>query len=191
MDTREVQRWGVLIGGFAIAAALLAASRTEPTDTAPAPTAKVAPVPPSYAGEPQSKAPAAAPGRQAAAASEEPSSAQPLFEAAGQDGGSGNVSFIVRFQPSHPLAQAQSLAQRGKHNDAERAARSMIGSRPDLRGLCFDRFTLGGEYVLRACDAVPAAQRAAFQRNWASRLSKMRGVEYAEPNYVAQPESPR
>ena len=190
MDTREVQRWGVLIGGFAIAAALLAASRTEPTITAP--TAKVAPVPPSYAGEPQSKAPVAAPARPAAAASEEPSSAQPVFEAAGQDGGSsGNVSFIVRFQPSHPLAQAQNLAQRGKHTDAERAARSMIGSRPDLRGLCFDRFTLGGEYVLRACDAVPATQRAAFQRNWASRLSKMRGVEYAEPNYVAQPESRR
>jgi hypothetical protein len=187
MDTREVQRWGVLIGGFAIAAALLAASRTGPSEPVSAPTAKVAPVPPSYGEEAKTKPPATESARPA------PAPAQPLFEAAGQDGGSsaGNVSFIVRFQPSHPLAQAQSLAQRGKHNDAERAARSMIGSRPDLRGLCFDRFTLGGEYVLRACDAVPAAQRAAFQRNWASRLSKMRGVEYAEPNYVAQPESPR
>jgi hypothetical protein len=193
MDTREVQRWGVLIGGFAIAAALLAASRTGPSEPVSAPTAKVAPVPPSNSVEPQSAEPTATPAPPAQASEpSSPTAAQPLFEPAGQEGGSSSVSFVVRFEATHPLAQAQNLSRRGKHADAERTARAVIGSRPDLRGLCFDRFTVGGaEIVLRACDAVPAGQRAAFQQNWTRRLNKMSGVQYADVNTTVQPDTRR
>ena len=189
MDTKEVQRWGVLIGGFAIAAALLVASRTEPAETQPMPTSRAnASAVPSNDSAPKIAPSTAAPEQPA------PAPAQPLFEVAGESGSSttANVSFVVRFQPSHPLARAQNLAQQGKHSDAARTARTTIEGRADLRGLCFDRFTIGGaEIVLRACNSVPATQRETFQRNWTRRLGAMNGVEYAEPNYTLQKETRR
>jgi hypothetical protein len=185
MDTREVQRWGVLIGGFAIAGALLIASRTEPSETRPAPPKASVSIP---SNVPESGTPTASP------AKANPAPSAPLFEPASDSANAtaGNVSFVVRFQPTHPLGRAQNLEQQGRHSDATRTARATIAGRTDLRGLCFDRFTLGGaEIVLRACDSVPAAQRENFQRNWTRRLGAMNGVEYAEPNYTAYPEKGR
>lgn len=112
---------------------------------------------------------------------------EPVFETAVAVAGS--VSFIVRFAPDHPLARAQNLAAEGRMADAEREAERVVRRRRDLRGLCFDRFTVGGaEIVLRACDGVPAGEQEAFQRLWSERLQAMSGVEYAEANVILQPE---
>lgn len=95
-------------------------------------------------------------------------------------------TLLVRFEAPHPLARVQDIAAQGRMAEAARAAQATIRGRGDLRGLCFDRFTLGGaEIVLKACSAV--ADGPAFQRRWSTRLNAMPGVDYAEPNAIAHP----
>ncbi|MET0182054.1 MAG: hypothetical protein ABW199_04120 [Caulobacterales bacterium] len=96
-------------------------------------------------------------------------------------------SFIVRFEPPHPLARAQEIAAQGRMEEAVRTANAALRSRADMRGLCFERFTLGAaEIVVAACNGVTNAD--VFQRRWITRLNAMRGVAYAEANAIAQPE---
>lgn len=95
----------------------------------------------------------------------------------------GSVAFIVRFQGSGPLAQAQALAARGREAQARRAAQAALPRQHAFDGLCFDRYTVGGaETVLRACAAVPSAERTQFQQRWLNRLRAMRAVAYVDAN---------
>lgn len=100
----------------------------------------------------------------------------------------GRPSFIVRFQDPHPLARAQQIAGEGRIEEARRAAEAGLRGRADMRGLCFERFTLGGaEIVLVSCNSV--SNTDSFQRRWVGRLNAMRGVDYAEANAIARPEA--
>lgn len=96
-------------------------------------------------------------------------------------------SFLVRFEQPHPLALAQEIAARGRVAEARRTAVATLNGQRNLRGLCFERFTLGGaEMVLTAC--APVTNAASFEARWTRDLNAMAGVAYAEPNAVAQPE---
>ena len=93
------------------------------------------------------------------------------------------VGFIVRFRGDGPIARAQALAARGQLAPAERQVRAQLARQRGFRGLCFDRFTVGGaEIVLRSCDEVAPSTRAAYQTRWLARLNAMRSVEYADAN---------
>jgi hypothetical protein len=88
---------------------------------------------------------------------------------------------VVRFAPNHALGRAQALEASGRCDEAARLARETIAASSELRGLCFDRFTLAGaETVLVSCAPVPRAQSGAYQRDWLARFRAMRGVEYAD-----------
>lgn len=101
----------------------------------------------------------------------------------------GPVSFLVRFDADHPLAEAQTMAANGDLDAAGRLAERLIRRQRALRGLCFDRFTLGGaEIVLKACQSVPVGDPDAFARGWRERFETMPGVTYAEPNQILRPE---
>jgi hypothetical protein len=98
-----------------------------------------------------------------------------------------SIGFVVRFKPEHALGRAQGLEAAGRCEEAERLARQTLSASTELRGLCFDRFTLGGvETVLISCAPVPSAQSAAYQRDWLARLRGMRSVEYADVNATFQ-----
>jgi hypothetical protein len=98
-----------------------------------------------------------------------------------------SIGFIVRFKPEHALGRAQGLEAAGRCEEAERLARQTLATSTELRGLCFERFTLGGvETVLISCAPVPSAQSAAYQRDWLARLRGMRTVEYADANVTVQ-----
>ena len=181
MDEKAVRLWGVIVGGGCIAAALAAATLGGP-GKAPEPSAdppKVvtqtgSPVLPDKRVE-VADASDASPG--------EPTAAAPSGEP---------VTFLVAFSTGHPLKAAQELEAQGRHAQAVQAANAALRQHRELRGLCYDRFTLGGaEIVLRTCAPAPASERAAVQRRWSARLTSMTGVEYAEPNVVAQPERRR
>lgn len=93
------------------------------------------------------------------------------------------VGFLVRFRGNGPIARAQALAVRGQLARAERQVQTQLARQSGLHGLCFDRFTVGAaEIVLRSCEHVAPAQRAAFQARWLSRLNAMNSVEYADAN---------
>lgn len=95
-------------------------------------------------------------------------------------------SFIVRFRAPHALAQAQSLEAGGRCDEAAALARQALASDATLAGLCFDRFTAGGqEIVLRACAAVAPGAQAAFTRDWLQQISEMASVEYVDVNAIA------
>ncbi|MBI1188469.1 MAG: hypothetical protein GC206_14245 [Alphaproteobacteria bacterium] len=191
-----LQRWGVIAGAGVVAAALAVSSITRPDDPAPAPaepvdaTSSPAPATPTTPGQ----APDAAAGGKTiadpAASGDPGATAQPTNAGGPPPAGAAFPSLLVRFEPSHPMARAQTLAAAGRFDEAAESARQTIRTRRDLRGLCYDRFTNGGaEVVLRACTAVPRAQRTSFQETWARRLSGADGVEYAEPNYTLYPET--
>ena len=56
-----------------------------------------------------------------------------------------------------------------------------------LRGLCFERFTVGGaEIVLNVCAPSPWEEPAVTQRRWLEQLGLTPGVAYVERNLVAQ-----
>ena len=96
------------------------------------------------------------------------------------------VGFIVRFRGDGPIARAQALAARGRVTQAERQVEAQLARQRAFAGLCFDRFTVGGaEIVLRACEEIPAAARAAFQARWLARLNAMGAVDYADVNAAA------
>ncbi|MBY0563348.1 MAG: hypothetical protein K2P58_04095 [Hyphomonadaceae bacterium] len=94
-----------------------------------------------------------------------------------------HVGFIVRFQGEGPIARAQAAAGRGGGEAARREIEAQLVRQAAFNGLCFDRFTVGAaEVVLRSCEAVPAAERAAFEASWLARLRAMRAVDYADAN---------
>ncbi len=96
------------------------------------------------------------------------------------------IAFLVRFQGSGPIANAQRSAQRGATAEAQRAISAQLRRQPSFDGLCFDRFTLGAaEVVLRTCAAIVASERANVQQSWLSRLRAMRGVAYVDANATA------
>lgn len=98
------------------------------------------------------------------------------------------VSFLVRFEGGGPIARAQAQAGRGDTRNAQSAIEAQLQRQRGLAGLCFDRFTAGAaEVVLRSCEAVAGAQRAAVEQSWLARLRAMRGVAYADVNTVAAP----
>ncbi len=99
------------------------------------------------------------------------------------------VGFLVRFRGNGPIARAQALAGRGQIERAERQVQVQLARQSGLRGLCFDRFTVGAaEIVLRSCEDIAPDQRAAFQARWLSRLNAMNSVEYADANVAASRE---
>jgi hypothetical protein len=103
--------------------------------------------------------------------------------ASGEEPLAAATFFVVRFAPDHPLGRAQTLEALAVRPDAEATARSAIAIAPELQGLCFERFTLGGEgVVLSVCDATPIEQTG--QVLWLERLVAMTGVERAEPNAI-------
>ncbi|MGE0044486.1 MAG: hypothetical protein AB7J28_13790 [Hyphomonadaceae bacterium] len=172
MDDRALQRWGVIVGGGMIAAAFAAATLTAP-EVGPAETAAPAA---------QNREPVTLPSNNALV--------QPAGDAATPPPASGRiVSFIVRFEGTHPMARAQALEAQGQHAQAVRTAEQALRTRTEMQGLCFDRFTLGGaEIVLKSCEAIAANQQQTYTRQWTERLNAMPGVDYAEFNAIAQPE---
>ena len=118
-----------------------------------------------------------------------------VFEPAGAEAPSpdaSHVSLLVRFRGSGPLAQAQALAERGRESEAGRAAAAALSRQSAFRGLCFDRFTVGGaEMVLRSCVPVAAGDVAQTSAQWLARLRAMPAVVYAEPNATAAPAQPQ
>jgi hypothetical protein len=104
-------------------------------------------------------------------------------------GGEARPSFVVHFADNHPLGRAQDLYASGRAAEAMRAAEASVRARRDLRGLCFDRFAVGGDVVLIACGGVD--DEAAFRARWLAAFDAMNGVEYADANAVGVPEAPR
>lgn len=93
------------------------------------------------------------------------------------------IGFIVRFRGTGPIARAQAQAARGQTAEAQRRVEAQLLRQSAFRGLCFDRFTVGGaEMVLRTCELVAASERASVQQHWGARLRAMRAVEYIDVN---------
>jgi hypothetical protein len=104
----------------------------------------------------------------------------------------GRPGFLVHFASTHPLGRAHTLAAEGREGEARALVERITPQRRDLRGLCFDRFTSGGaEIVLVSCTELSGAASEAFQRRWASRFQSMAGVDYADPNSIADVEQRR
>ena len=96
------------------------------------------------------------------------------------------VAFIVRFRGTGPIARAQTQAARGQTAEAQRQVEAQLLRQTAFRGLCFDRFTVGGaEMVLRTCEPVAASERAGVQQRWGGRLRTMRAIEYVDVNATA------
>lgn len=93
---------------------------------------------------------------------------------------------LVRFAPGHPLHRAHMLRSQGEAQSARALIDSQLPLRPELRGLCFVRFTSGGyEMVLAVCPAPDsAAARAAAVDRAVRRLDRTANVEYVEENLV-------
>jgi hypothetical protein len=128
-------------------------------------------------------------------AQQTPAPEEPVFETAGAETPPPNaapVSFLVRFQGSGPLGQAQALAESGRDAEARRAVEAALTRQSAFRGLCFDRFTVGGaEMVLRSCAPISAGEQAQRSADWLARLRAVSAVAYAEANASAQPAQPR
>lgn len=103
-----------------------------------------------------------------------------------QAGEATPLAFLVRFRGSGPIASAQASAARGRTEQAQRIIEAQLERQTWFDGLCFDRFTVGAaEVVLRTCEPVAAAERAALQARWVQRLRGMRAVEYVDANATA------
>lgn len=112
--------------------------------------------------------------------------AQPAFEIA--QVAAAPASFLVRFQGGGPIARSQALAARGHVLVAQTQIEAQLRRQAGFTGLCFDRFTTGAaEVVLRTCEPLAGAQRAAVERQWVARLRAMRAVAYADVNSTAAP----
>jgi hypothetical protein len=99
------------------------------------------------------------------------------------------VAFLVRFQGSGPIAQAQARAARGQMQAAQRTVEAQLRRQRAFSGLCFDRFTVGAaEVVLRSCEPVAGHERAGYTARWLDRLQAMRAVAYADANASVSPE---
>jgi len=182
MEVAALRTWGLAASAAALASALTIAALggcEQPTATSVAPTTSVAVAPATPVPEP-----ALATGAEPVA---EPATTETPPAKLTATPARVTPTLLVRFEAPHPLARVQEIAAQGRVAEASRAAQATIRGRGDLRGLCFDRFTLGGtEIVLKACSAVADGQ--AFQRRWSTRLNAMPGVDYAEPNAIAHPD---
>jgi hypothetical protein len=98
------------------------------------------------------------------------------------------VKFLVRFEPTHPMAAAAERAARGDQAGAASAARRVLRSERALAGLCFEDFTLGGaEVVLYPCEPTSPARASSVGRQWAKHLRSVRGVAYVDQNALVKP----
>jgi hypothetical protein len=173
MDQKALRNWGMIAGGAALVGSLGIAMLHPGQTTTATQTHTVRPAPA------PAKADAPAPVFEPAAAEAPPAaaSAEP-------------VSFVVRFGGNHPLAAAQTLAAEGEIDDARRAAERTLTRQRSLRGLCFDRFTVGGaEIVLKSCEPLSAREAESFRRRWSQRFGSMAGIDYAEANVILTPEA--
>lgn len=168
MDASMVRNIGITIGAAALAGSLAVATFAG-NPQAPAPTQAPLIAGPLPAAPPAPEVPALAAGVEA------PLPGAPL-------------SFLVRFEGSGPLGRAQALAGQGREPEARRTAEAALARENTLRGLCFDRFTVGGAaMVLRLCEPTPEVQSAQASGLWLARLRDMSGVAYAEVNSAASP----
>lgn len=102
-----------------------------------------------------------------------------------------NLEFIIRFSGQHPLAKAQAQYQSGDLAGAEAAAKTAVAQNRALRGLCFEKFTLGGsETVLAVCNRISATRVRAESDRWARRLRALDDVDYVDPNVILENENP-
>jgi hypothetical protein len=79
------------------------------------------------------------------------------------------------------MHEAQRLFAEGRRNEARDLAARLLAERRDLRGLCLDRFSIGGAEIHLG------APSAASLADWVERLSEMDGVERAEAELIAEP----
>jgi hypothetical protein len=99
------------------------------------------------------------------------------------------MSYIVNFRPSHALGQAQILQNAGRYDEAEQLVVITLRDNIALRGLCFERFTVGGaEIVLNVCAPDPFEDPLVTQDRWLAHLGATMGVAYVERNLVAHHE---
>lgn len=179
LDRKQIRHGALAVGAIALVGALGAAVMNG--DPRPPPAQEA----PAIAGPAITEPTVATPAVDAPAPE-----AEPVFETAGADAAplANDASFLVRFEPTHELGRAQALAAQGRIAEARRRAETALRTRADLRGLCFDRFTAGGaEILVRPCPGAPAQN--AGQQSWITRLRAMPGVEYADANLPAQPDT--
>lgn len=173
MDANLLRNVGLTVSAAAMAGALAIAALTGRPEPAPAEA------PPLVAGPITAAAPAVQPAFAPAAAAPAAAAIAP-------------VSFLVRFQGAGPLGRAQALAAQGRETDARRAVETQLNRQAALRGLCFDRFTVGGaEMVLRTCSAIAEPDRSQTSADWLARLRDMPAVAYADLNAAAAPAQPQ
>lgn len=186
----QARTLGLIAAGGALALAIGVAVFGEDPRPAPAPAdppSAVAPETPATPADPQ-----ASPAFGVAMADGPPQPAPPQTRAPEKTKAAApenpDLEFLVRFDDRHPMSRAQALYLQGKHDEAETEARAILPLRPELKGLCFQRFTLGAELVLSMCPPAPAAQAQAASDRWVRKLRRIRGVQYVDANVVAQPE---
>lgn len=113
------------------------------------------------------------------------------FEIAQAQTHAQQLTFLVRFRGTGPIARAHALARRGDLTAAQRQIETQLRRQSDFAGLCFERFTVGAEeVVLRTCSAIVASEQAAVQQRWLARLRAMRAVAYVDANAPASRTAP-
>lgn len=96
------------------------------------------------------------------------------------------VSFIVNFSSAHALGRAQALQAAGRFDEAAKLVAATLSDDRELRGLCFEHFTLGGaEIVLSVCAPSSLEESFGTQRRWLGHLGATPGLIYVERNLVA------
>jgi hypothetical protein len=189
MDEDRLRHIGLIGGGGAllVALALVACEPQQPASTEPAAEASDV-----VSAQPSSSASAPIPEVETAMADERPVSIPknpPKTVSTYKPAQNPNLEFIVRFDDRHPMARAQGLYLQGKRDEAEAAAREILPSRPELAGLCFERFTFGAELVFAHCARVSRAQVQRTSDRWVRKLRATRGVQFVDPNVIADVES--
>lgn len=175
MEANLLRSVGIAVGAAALAGSLALATMNRAPDAPPEPAPVVAaPIttspPPAQAAEPTDPAVF-----QTADATPTPPPGAPIL-------------FVVKFQGAGPLGRAQHLAEARREREAAAAVRTALLRQSSLRGLCFDRFTVGGsEMVLLVCEPPSGPQRAQVTAQWLARLRDMPAVAYAEMNSTAEP----
>ena len=172
MDDKTLRNAGIALGGGALAVAVAIASMSggglKPTPF-PSPPEAAAPTISGPSGDVSAAPSAPTPAVEPAAAVPPPEDL--------------TTTFIVRFKAAHPLGKAQALAAKGRLTAAAAAAKKALAA-GDMKGLCFERFTLGGaETVLRLCPDTQTSAKA-----WLTKLRTSPDVEYADANVTVDVE---
>lgn len=205
MNERALRNWGIVGAAGALGVAALVAVQG---DRAGAPPGSLQPplavengAPSPVMAGPPSKTPVAPPNPGAPAAPDKAGGTgqkgaapkTPAAEIAADIGEAinPNLEFIIRFSGDHPLARAQAQYQAGDRDGALAAARAAVANTRALRGLCFEKFTLGGsETVLAVCDRLPSTRVRTESDRWARRLRALDDVDYVDPNVILENENP-